>query len=642
MTEWKPPTEYPNLSGARLIGVDLETRDPHLMEMGPGGVRGDGYIIGASLAVEDGDQVKGWYFPIRHDGGGNLDVENTLRWLSDTLGTGTPKVGANIIYDLEWLTVEGVKVGGPKYDVQIAEPLLDENKMSYSLQNLALAYFNEVKDETELLQAAISIYGLTEKNLKGEMWRMHSKHVGAYGEKDATLPLRIFREQEKRIAEEELQHVFQMETQLVDLLLAMRLRGIPVDIERAIRTKEMMDAKQREIMKRLRDQVGSDVDIWSGKSLQYAADHLGLQYPLTDKGNASFEAAWLEAQEGISFYRDVVAARKLDRAGGVFIQSKILDLQHNGRIYPRFRQVRGDDKGTRSGRFSSEGPNMQQVPARDPFIAPLVRSLFIPENGCEWGSLDYSQQEPRVTVHYAALCEFSGADEAVRRYRTNPKTDYHQMTADMVQEFAGIRIDRKLVAKPMNLGLAYGMGKDKMASTLGLSRREADPIFRAYHKALPYVKLLGDEAARLATERGFIRTISGRRRRFNLFGPRGWKPGIVPKHYDAAVEEWGPGVVRYFTHKALNALIQGTSADMIKKAMLDCFEAGHVPHITVHDELCFSIESREKLREIKQIMESVYELQVPIMADVDVGPSWGEAKTVDIEKSSVQKEPQSV
>lgn len=648
MSDWIPPTEFPELRqrGAKILSLDLETRDPNLLTNGPGGVRGDGYIIGASIATED---FRG-YFPVRHEDGGNLDRDQTFAWLRDQLSTDIPKVGANIIYDLEWLRAEGIEVRGPKYDVQVAEPLLDENRRSYALNELAKIHLGETKDETLLIQAAQQHYGIAEKEVKSNMWRMHSKYVGPYGEKDADLPLRIFAKQAVRLGEDSLEHCFyELETPLVDVLLDMRWNGVPVDIPAAEIAVAKLKAEQDRMYGEMCKLAGREVDFWSNVSIAAACHALGLDYTTTDKGNPSFEADWLSIQEH-PFYQLLLKVRQFDRAGAVFIQSKIIDVSHNGKIFPRYRQVRGDDgkgaKGTRSGRFSSEGPNLQQVPARNEFLAHIVRSLFIARSGEKFGALDWSQQEPRVTVHYAFVRGFAGGEEARNRYISDPKTDYHQMTADMVFEMTGLRIDRKLVAKPMNLGMAYGMGRNKMAATLGLTKDRADPIFKAYHRALPYVKLLGDDAAAVAMDRGYIRTISGRRRHFDLFGPRGWKPGLVPKKYEEAVEEWGQGVVRYFTHKALNALIQGTSADMMKYAMVKLHQSGFTPLMTVHDELCFSLPSDEALVQAYDIMMDPMpegrKISVPLQIDVTWGRSWSEGEEVVCGKSGVHTVPADV
>lgn len=628
--EWQAPKEFPRLEEAEILAYDTETKDPDLLTRGPGGVTRNGHIIGFSLATPDG--YRG-YFPIRHEGGGNLDPENTLAWLRDVMARPMPKVAANWGYDAEWLRTENIEVAGQLIDVQIAEPLLDENKYSYSLDALSQAYLGESKDESLLIAAALA-HGIPEKEAKSQMYKLHSKWVGPYGEKDADLPLRIWEKQKVRIEEEELQHVFDLESELVRVILDMRWQGVHVDLERAEVSYNMLLREQEQLQYELDKMAGCGVDIWSGVSIARACDSMNLPYPRTAKGNPSFESDWLETQEGVEFYKKLLTTRQLDRAGAVFIKSKIIDIAHNGKIYPRFRQVRGDDKGTRSGRLSSEGPNLQQVPARNERLAKIIRSLFIPRPGENWGSLDWSQQEPRVTVHYAYKRGFAGAAEARQRYIDNPKTDYHQLTADMIYDFTGMRVDRKLVAKPINLGAAYGMGKKKLAETLGLTEAEANPILRAYHRGVPYVKLLGDDAAAVASERGYIRTISGRRRHFDLFGPRGWKQGVVPKKYQEAIEEWGvSGVVRYFTHKALNALVQGTAADMMKYAMVEVWRRGYTPLMTIHDELCFSLGNQKQLREIYDVMIDPMpggrRLEVPLQIDVEWGPSWGEAEEIE-------------
>lgn len=237
-------------------------------------------------------------------------------------------------------------------------------------------------------------------------------------------------------------------------------------------------------------------------------------------------------------------------------------------------------------------------------------------------AFDHSQIEPRLGVHYSSVMDLSGAAEAVARYLAGD-IDYHQMVADMT----GLL---RRPAKTMNLGLAYGMGKAKMAETLGLSLEEAEPLFIAYHKGVPFVRQLGKKCSEVAERRKFIKTILGRRRNFNLYGPARWKKGIVPKHYEEAVAEWGTGVKQYFTHKAMNSVIQGTAADILKQNMVDLYEAGYVPHLSIHDELVFSIQNGrdDPIREIKHIMEhpTGIDLQVPLCADVKVGENWGNMK----------------
>lgn len=627
-SDWVAPTVFPEIRDARLIGLDTETRDPDLLTKGPSCKRGGGYIIGISIATDDG--FKG-YYPVRHEGGGNLDAPNVFAWLRDQLSGTNPKVGANIVYDLEWLQTENVQVAGPVYDVQIAEPLLDENKRSYKLDVLSLQYCGVHKTEDLLIEAAKAM-GIPENKIKENLWRFPAKYVGPYGEDDAALALQIFNLQIPKLKDEGLWEVFELESRLTRLLLSMRNVGIPIDFNRGEQIREKLEKEQKVELAKICKMAGRDVDIWSGLDIAKACDRLGLVYPRTAEkinakgkasgGNPSFEAEWLEAQEE-PFFKTLLLARQLDRGGAVFIQKKILEMSVNGRVYSTFRQVRSDDGGTRSGRFASANPNMEQVPARNEYLAPLIRSIFVSEPGTQYGVFDYSQQEPRVTVHYAYRRGFRGADEARRRYIENPDTDYHQMVADMV----GIK---RKDAKSLNLGLAYGMGKDKMAQKLGRTKSETILLYNQYHAGVPFIKLLGDECMRVANERGYVKTILGRKRRFELFGPKQWTDGCVPLPREEALEKFGPPITRYFIHKAMNSIVQGTSADMVKKAMLDLFDAGYIIYNTIHDEVNCPIATLDDARTVRDIMLNAIKLEVPLKLDVELGPSWGEAKEIQL------------
>lgn len=642
-SDWRPTNEYPTIKGrAKEISFDLETCDPNLDEKGPGALRKDGFVIGFSLATDDG--FKG-YYPIRHPGDNVESPEAAIRWLRDQLNDDTPKIGANILYDMIWAKCDlGVDIKGPKFDVQVAEPLLDENQPTFKLDALGVKYLKEHKDEAMLLEAGKRLLGLkpkasTKKNkvetkeemdasiilqVKQNLWKLPARYVGAYGEKDADLPIRIFNIQKKLLEKEDMWGLFMIEVEVLDLLFEMWMKGVPVDINKAEEVRNQLQFEYDELMRKIRHRCGFDLDIWSGDSLAKACDTLGIPYLTTSKGNPSFEAAWLTSQNN-PFLALVADARSIDRCGSVFIQNKLIDLSVNGRIHPQFWQVKNDRGGTGSGRFASSNPNAQQFPARDERMARLVRGLILPEEGCEWCVQDYSQQEPRLTIHYGFICNFPGAAEARQRFLDDPATDYHQMTADMADT------ERK-PAKTINLGLTYGMGKKKLAEELGLTMKEANILFNKYHSALPYIKMLSDKASRLAGQRGYVKTILGRRKHFDLFGPPRWSAGVVPKKYEEAVKEFGLPVQRYFLHKALNAIIQGSSADMIKVALVLCRRAGYIPHITVHDENDYSIENRKQAKEIHDIM--VYDtadflgLKVPLKVDVEIGPNWGNCELV--------------
>jgi DNA polymerase I-like protein with 3'-5' exonuclease and polymerase domains len=632
-SSWRPPTEFPNIRGNGPISVDLETYDPDLIVDGPGGVRGNGYIVGISLAVAGHSA----YYPVRHEGGDNCpDIGKVVAYVKSQLSGNEPKIGANILYDLEWLATDPkfkIRVNGPKYDVQIAEPLLDEGRLTYSLDSLGVSYFNEHKNEDLMTRAAVWMFHLTETDpkklatlVKQNLWRLPARFVGPYCEKDTELPLRIIEKQIEAMKRDEVWDLFRnIEAPMVDLLLLMRLQGVPVNLDRAEVAAKHLDKEYNKVMMKVRRRCGFDPNVWAAEDLVKACEKLKIPFERTAKGNPSFTADFFEESDN-EFLKLLHRARKLDRGGAVFIRSKIIKLAVNGRVHPQFWQVKSDSNGTVSGRFASSNPNMQQVPSpeKDHEIGPLVRACFVPDAGKEWLVSDYSQQEPRVLLHYASLCGFAGAAEGVRRYRENPATDYHQFTADM----AGI--ERK-PAKTINLGLSYGMGAAKLALKLERSLAEAKALSNQYHAALPYVRQLGNRCQELAKSRGYIKTILGRRRHFNLYGPPKWEKGVVPLRYDEAIEKFGRPVQVYFLHKALNALVQGTSADMIKKAMLDTYDQlGLVPYITVHDENDYGVTDKHEAKKVVDCMINAIKLELPLKVDAEIGPSWGEVQKVEL------------
>jgi DNA polymerase I-like protein with 3'-5' exonuclease and polymerase domains len=270
-----------------------------------------------------------------------------------------------------------------------------------------------------------------------------------------------------------------------------------------------------------------------------------------------------------------------------------------------------------TGRFSYNNPNLQQIPARNKELGPRIRSLFIPEEGMTWGCFDYSQQEPRLVTHYAALDGLYGVEEVLDAYNGG-EADFHQIVAEMAN------IPRSQ-AKTINLGLFYGMGKNKLQAELGVSKENAEDLFRTYHDKVPFVKMLMESVMRRAQDRGRVRTLLGRRCRFDL-----WEPNQFGIHkalpHEEALSEHGPGIKRAYTYKALNRLIQGSAADMTKKAMVELHKEGITPHIQVHDELDISVVNPLEAAKIKDIMESAVDLEVPNKVDYESGPNWGTIK----------------
>jgi DNA polymerase I-like protein with 3'-5' exonuclease and polymerase domains len=609
-SEWTPPEKFPDLSDAKEIAIDLETYDPNIKETGPGWAVGNGYIAGVAIAVE------GWkgYFPIRHEGGGNFDERILKKQVQRIMDLPCDKIFHNASYDVGWLRWWGVEVKGKIIDTLIAAPLIDENRFRYSLNELGKDYLKETKSEALLYEAAKE-WGV---NAKAEMWKLPAMYVGPYAEQDADLTLRLWQHFKVELIKQELSSIFDLETRLFPCLLDMKTKGVRVDLDKADKIKKDLQKKEDFLLFQIKKDTGVDVDIWAAVSVAKAFDKLDIRYERTLKSNQpKFDKNFLSTHKH-PLAKMVVQAREFNKARTTFIDT-ILTHQHHGRIHADINQMRSDTGGTVTGRFSYSNPNLQQIPARNKDIGPLIRSIFVPDEGCKWGSFDYSQQEPRVLVHFAALTGggLKGADEVIESYKTEDP-DFHQAVADM----AGI--DRR-TAKTINLGMMYGMGKGKLSSELGLGKEDTEDLFAKFHANVPFVKQLMEQATRKADHVGFLRTLLGRKCRFDLWEPRAFGIHKALPLWEAE-KEYGRDLKRAWTYKALNRLIQGSSADMTKKAMVDLYEEGIIAHIQVHDELNCSIDSDGEKNKIKEVMENTVELKVPLKVDAEIGPSWGEIK----------------
>lgn len=610
-TEWVPPSSFPDLSEAKEIAIDLETCDPHMESMGPGWPRKDGFIVGYAVAVD------GWagYFPIAHAGGGNLDKEIVHRWIRKVLETPADKIMHNAAYDAGWLLSSGFKINGRIIDTLIAAPLLDENRFSYSLNALGFDYLKETKSEQGLREAA-GDFGVHPKK---ELWKLPAMYVGAYAEQDAALTLKLWNHFKILLRNDEVESIFAVESELLPILVGLTQRGIRFDREKAKRIITEYKDREEKLIKDIRAACGMPVDIWAAASIALGFDRLGVQYPRTSTGLPSFTKSFLESCPH-PIAGMIVEARELNKTHGTFLSPYLDFSAYDGRIHPHVNQLRSDDGGTVSGRLSMASPNLQQVPARHEVIGPMVRSLFLPEEGELWGACDFSSQEPRLLVHYADLLELPGADEMAEAYRKNPDTDFHQMVADMAS------IKRKQ-AKTIGLGLMYGMGKNKLAGQLDLPVDEASELMGVFHTKVPFLKGTVEAVMKRiehAASGGSIRTLLGRKCRFPLWEPIEWGVNkALPR--EEAVIKYGMRIKRAGTYKGLNRLIQGSAADQTKAAMIALHKAGFKLLLQVHDEVDLSVRNAEEAREAANIMENAVRLQVPSRVDVELGKSWGEA-----------------
>ena len=611
-TEWDCPEEFPNLSDAKFIAIDLETKDPDLKAKGSGAIQGHGEIVGIAVAVE------GWsgYYPIAHEGGGNMDKRIVLEWFKKVCATDAVKIFHNAMYDVCWIKAYGIPIKGHLIDTMVMASLIDENRLWYSLNSVSFDYLGEVKNEKALKEAAES-WGIDPKK---EMYKLPAMYVGSYAEKDAELTLELFKVLSREISKQNLTNIFDLETQLFPCLIDMKFKGVRVDTESAHTMKQKLSEQEKQLMYKVKEETGIDVQIWAARSIAKVFDKLKLPYERTEKTQApSFTKNFLSNHKH-PLVNKIAKAREINKAHTTFIDT-ILKHQHKGRIHADINPIRSDQGGTVTGRFSYSNPNLQQIPARNKELGPMIRSLFIPEEDHKWGCFDYSQQEPRLVVHYAAttepICFDNSVTNIVSKFKDN-SVDFHQTVADMAN------ISRTQ-AKTINLGLFYGMGKTKLQAELGLNtKQEAEDLFNQYHQNVPFVRDLMGFTSKTAQSSGSIGTLLGRRCRFNK-----WEPNQFGMHkpmdFEEAERTYGRGRIRRaFTYKALNKLIQGSAADMTKKAMVDLYNEGIVPHIQIHDELDISIQSEEQSKKIIEIMENAVSLEVPNKVDYESGLTWGD------------------
>jgi DNA polymerase I-like protein with 3'-5' exonuclease and polymerase domains len=543
------------------------------------------------------------------------------------------------MYDVCWIRKLGIKINGLIVDTMIASSLIDENRFSYTLNTLSWHHLSKGKNEAKLIQAA------KERGLdaKADMWRLPAMEVGAYAEQDASLTLELWHKCKKIIIEDNLQDIFNLETDLFPCLVDMRFQGVRVDVQKAHRVKQDLAYQEELILREIKKESGLDIQLMAARSIAKLFDKLGLEYSRTAKSDEpSFTKNFL-VNHPHPLVQKIAHARKINKVSTTFIDS-ILKYEHCERIHAEINQIRSDDGGTVTGRFSYVNPNLQQIPARDPATGPLIRSLFIPEEGMKWGCFDYSQQEPRLVAHYALKFKLPSVNQIADSYENDPSTDFHKIVAEMAE------IPRSQ-AKTINLGLFYGMGKAKLQAELGVTKEKTAELFDKYHGRAPFVKQLMNKVMSAAQNKGQIKTLLGRRCRFPKYEPvlRGsdWGTFVPAEDHERMLElqEMGPELLdhegnktgkknywwknptrRAFTYKALNRLIQGSAADMTKKAMVELYKEGITPHIQVHDELDISVINDLEAAKIKDIMENAVDLEVPNKVDYESGPNWGEIK----------------
>ena len=645
-----------DLKDVDTVAVDIETYDPNLKTKGLGAIRNDGFICG--IAVATGKETA--YFPLRHS-----DIfidykrdEKIWDALNEKIfqNENITKIFHNAMYDVCWIrAVTGMKMKGRIVDTMIAASVIDENRFKYSLDSLSKDYLNEEKYKYDLQQKTLEWSGGTVKDPMTNMHKLPASIVKEYAKQDVNLTYKLWNIFNKEIDEvlytkedgeqKTCRQIFELETKLFLCLVDMKFKGVRIDVAKAIQFGRHLKKRREQILKAIESLTTVRVDIWAATSIKKLLDHLHIKdYKVTPKSKMpQLPKDYLKTHSN-KCLRMIAKAREYDKAANTFIDG-LLEYVHEGRIHADINQIRSDAGGTVTGRFSMSNPNLQQIPAKG-FIGKKMRELFIPEEGCKWGSFDYSQQEPRIVVHYAIKLGLPGTGNLQEEFDKDD-ADFHQIVADMAN------ISRKQ-AKTINLGLFYGMGKIKLQKELGLDQRQARELFNEYHGRVPFVRQLSQELIQFAKDNRLLFTLYDRFCRFDKWETtnKEWNPEInrfneVPLYTKEQAKEAFKAEMldkykenkidsnymdyfdRYytpaFTYKALNRLIQGSAADMTKKSMVDLYEKGIIPHIQIHDELCFSIKDHEP-KLIKETMEQTIPLEVKNKVDYESGPNWGTIK----------------
>jgi DNA polymerase I-like protein with 3'-5' exonuclease and polymerase domains len=641
MSDWRAPKELPDLRRVGMIGLDTETKDDRLrVGMGSGWPFGQGYICGISVAYSEGGTIRPLYFPIRHPDSDNFDPAQVFAWLKDLIASDVRIATQNGLYDWGWLRADGGILMPPSErleEIGALATLVDENRYQYSLDALCAWGGLPGKNDALLVEAvkALGVKVGTRKNRpQSHIWRLPAHYVGPYAEADAANTLALWDSLNPVLDREATRGAYRLEVDLLPMVHEMRRRGIRVDTAAAERARDLLLQKRDAVFAELSDKLGASVGMEEiGRTAWLAAtfDRLGIKYPSTEKGAPSFTAGitgWMP-KHSHWLPQLIVKADKYNNAAANVLQGYILGHVVNGRIHAEIHPHRGEANGTKSFRFSYSDPPLQLMPSRDEALAPLIRGVFLPEEGEFWAKPDASQQEFRLVVHYANQHRLRKAADAAARYRDDPDADFHALAATLT----GLE---RTAAKAVNFAKIYGAGVRKFAAMIGKSQSEAERLYQQYDRELPFLRTLSQIYTRQARTQGYITLYDGARRHFNKFAPGGkWEKGAGPCEIEQARERlndpdhpWyhrGP-LHRVDTHTALNALIQGSAARHTKMWMRACWREGIVPLLQMHDCLDCSVSSREQGELVARLGCEAVQLDVPMRVDLKFGRSWGDAK----------------
>lgn len=646
---WIKPVAFPDFTGVKRIAIDTETRDEGLKAgLGSGWFNRNGEVLGMSIAFRDAENnIRRYYYPIAHIENNMDDVVGTVKFFREFFADYTGElVFHNAVYDIGWLKSLGILFNKEAVlvDTSYAAALLDENRFSYRLDDLAKEELGVGKDYT-MLEEAMAERGIrTIKEMMQRLQELPAEYVGPYAEQDAEVTLRLWEHYSDLIAlDKGLPQVMRLECRGIPMLIAMRERGVPLDMDRV--HELIKDFKKRE------DELQNELNFLAGQpfprtrtaaQVALIVKTVGEEYfKKSDKGN------YLVGKKHIGNIKHPLldTLKELNHVTKLrkdFLEN-FLKYEVNGRIHAEFHPLKTNREGssdiisTKTGRFSSSSPNLTNIPA-DGELGKLIRSCFIPDEGCDWLCADYSQQEYRWAAHFAIKARVQGWQTVKKMYELNPKLDFHDMGSELL--FGNTDHANRKKVKTLGFGILYGQGLAGFASALGCDMSEAKDLLEKYKEKVPFVTGVMQSAMRQAQSTGMIRTYYGRIRHYDFYELGGKKNKLnlgVVKGLAEAVRKtmtkndpwYNQPIKRYKTYTAINSACQGSSADQTKAAAVYMFEKyGIVPYIIVHDEFDLPVPkgNKEIPKQVVSTMENIFKLEVPVRAEAGLGRNWSEAK----------------
>ncbi len=575
--DWEPEP-LPSLDGIIDIELDCETDG---LDWYNGNLP-----IGIGIHSARGSQ----YIPWGHKGGGNLDESQCKEWCRRELRN-KRITNLNTRFDIHHLYKWGIDLeaqGCTVSDVAHYAALLDDHRRRFSLDRLAQDYLGREKVGKDLDASRMSEY--------------HASHVAPRAIADAEIVYELKQVMWPALDRQELQQVRQLEDDIIYPVCEMERNAAPINTELLDAWVEESEQEYIRCLYNVSREIGFNA---SPKSKDWIRVFEKLKIPIkehTDKGAPSFTDDVLR-KVSHPVVQELRRASKLADLRSKFLVAYNKVITSDGKLRYDLHQLRGDNYGTVRGRFSSSNKNIQQVmtPAKqraafgDRYI---VRELFKAQNG-SFLSADAKQIEYRIFSHYAA------SPAILKAFKDDPETNFHELVWNMVKPYKA-DIPYKAV-KNLNFAKVYGAGKNKIAAMLDLPRVESDHFVDEYDAMFPEVPQLAQKATHLAESRGYVKTLLGRRARFNESGKR---------------------------HAALNAIIQGSAADINKLKIIDVHRerkrTGFVMRFTVHDELCGDCPDRTCYDMVKDILnQQSINLKVPILWDVQIGHHWAHNESLD-------------